>query len=41
MTVHRGPGMPVGSGASLGIAQYDLGTTFKPGSGDPIDGQPL
>ena len=25
----------------FGIAQYDLGTTFKPGSGDPLDGQPL
>ncbi|QUW81385.1 SMI1/KNR4 family protein [Streptomyces mirabilis] len=25
----------------FGIAQYDLGTTFKPGSGDPFDGQPL
>jgi hypothetical protein len=25
----------------FGIAQYDLGTTFKPGSGDPVDGQPL
>ncbi|MGW2407055.1 SMI1/KNR4 family protein [Streptomyces sp. NPDC001739] len=25
----------------FGIAQYDLGTTFTPGSGDPIDGQPL
>ncbi|MGW4984665.1 SMI1/KNR4 family protein [Streptomyces mirabilis] len=25
----------------FGITQYDLGTTFKPGSGDPFDGQPL
>ncbi|MER5901205.1 SMI1/KNR4 family protein [Streptomyces mirabilis] len=25
----------------FGIAQYDLDTTFKPGSGDPFDGQPL
>ncbi len=25
----------------FGIAQYDLGTTFKPGSGDPFDGQTL
>ncbi|MFF3954583.1 hypothetical protein ACFYY1_15385 [Streptomyces sp. NPDC001890] len=21
----------------FGIAQYDLGATFKPGSGDPVD----
>ncbi|WP_181384027.1 SMI1/KNR4 family protein [Streptomyces sp. NWU339] len=25
----------------FGIAQYDLGTTFKPGSGHPFDGRPL
>ncbi|MDT0612285.1 hypothetical protein [Streptomyces lancefieldiae] len=25
----------------FGIAQYDLGTTFEPGSGGPFDGQPL
>ncbi|UFR06849.1 SMI1/KNR4 family protein [Streptomyces sp. Go40/10] len=25
----------------FGIAQYDLGTTFTPGSGDPLDGRPL
>ncbi|WP_406315450.1 SMI1/KNR4 family protein [Streptomyces sp. NBC_00118] len=25
----------------FGIAQYDLGATFKPGSGDPLDGRPL
>ncbi|MFF8313238.1 SMI1/KNR4 family protein [Streptomyces lydicus] len=25
----------------FGIAQYDLGTTFEPGSGDPVDSQPL
>lgn len=25
----------------FGIAQYNLGTTFKPGSGDPFDGQPF
>ncbi|MFJ9855245.1 SMI1/KNR4 family protein [Streptomyces sp. NPDC101150] len=25
----------------FGIAQYHLGTTFKPSSGDPSDGQPL
>jgi hypothetical protein len=25
----------------FGIAQYDLGTTFKPGFGDPFDGQAL
>ncbi|MFF5974011.1 hypothetical protein ACFY7C_21030 [Streptomyces sp. NPDC012769] len=25
----------------FGIAQYDLGTMFKPGSGHPFDGQPL
>ncbi|MGW8688609.1 hypothetical protein ACWGNN_47995 [Streptomyces sp. NPDC055817] len=25
----------------FGIAQYDLGTTFKLGSGEPFDGQPL
>ncbi|MFE7246171.1 hypothetical protein [Streptomyces sp. NPDC057580] len=25
----------------FGIAQYDLGATFKPGSGGPFDGQPL
>ncbi|WP_051798114.1 SMI1/KNR4 family protein [Streptomyces sp. NRRL S-337] len=24
----------------FGIAQYNLGTTFEPGSGDPFDGQP-
>ncbi|WP_433445858.1 hypothetical protein ACQPXS_00280 [Streptomyces sp. CA-142005] len=25
----------------FGIAQYDLGTTFQPGSVGPIDGRPL
>ncbi|MER5600015.1 hypothetical protein [Streptomyces sp. NPDC002265] len=25
----------------FGIAQYDLGTTFEPGSGDPFDSRPL
>ncbi len=25
----------------FGFAQYDLGTTFTPGSGDPFDGRPL
>jgi hypothetical protein len=25
----------------FGIAQFDLGTTFEPGSGDPFDGQAL
>ncbi|MFJ8697335.1 hypothetical protein [Streptomyces roseolilacinus] len=25
----------------FGIAQYDLGATFQPGSGGPLDGRPL